>query len=253
MSTSSNIWMRCAGASRFSNLHVEPWRVVESQHQVSTRKLVDSAAEQELLEHLIDGAKPPQRGPRGVHYLLFTPFRYPPLRYGSRFGSRTEPGIWYGSETLRTAFAEVAYYRLLFIEGTEADLGLLQTEVTAFRASVRTSRGIDLTVQPFKKFEAVLASPTLYSETQRLGGEMRAAGVEAFRYRSARDRAGGSNVGVLSAAAFGRRGPKGFETWHCVATRSGVELVRRDFFEKGAHSFTREEFLVQGALPAPAV
>jgi len=29
---------------------VEPWRVVEAQHQVSTRKLVDSDAEQQVLE-----------------------------------------------------------------------------------------------------------------------------------------------------------------------------------------------------------
>jgi hypothetical protein len=174
----SNIWIQCAGDSNTRELRLDPWRVVESQHQISTRKLVDSDAEQQLLEQLIDAAKPPERTRGRLHYLLFTPFRYPPLRYGSRFGARHEPGIWYGSEMLRTAFAEVAYYRLLFLEGTAADLGLLQTELTAFRASVRTQRGIDLTAEPFAEFESVLASPVSYAETQALGAAMRECGSD---------------------------------------------------------------------------
>jgi hypothetical protein len=250
--TLSNIWIQCAGDSSTRELRLEPWRVVESQHQISTRKLVDSDAEQQLLEQLIDAAKPPERTHGPLHYLLFTPFRYPPLRYGSRFGSRHQPGIWYGSETLRTAFAEVAYYRLLFLEGTAADLGLLQTELTAFRAAVRTQRGIDLTAEPFARFESVLASPVSYTDTQALGTAMREAGVEAFRYRSARDAERGVNVGVMVAAAFGRRVPRDLETWHCTATRELVELVRRDYFARAAFNFNRDEFLVDGALPSPA-
>jgi hypothetical protein len=245
--------MQCAGESELRPTTLEPWRVVESQHQVSTRKLVDSAEEQEVLEQLIETAKPPDRTPRRLHYLLFTPFRYPPLRYGSRFGTRNEPGIWYGSETQRTVFAEVAYYRLVFLEGTSADLGLLQTELTAFRAVVRTDRGIDLTAPPFAAHEAVLASRTTYVETQALGRDMRAASVEVCRYRSARDAQGGVNVGVFSPAAFGRRAPRGMESWHCVATRQRVELVRRDYFNRSPHGFPREEFLVAGQLPAPAI
>ena len=248
----SNIWIQCAGDSNARELRLEPWRVVESQHQVSTRKLVDSDAEQQLLEQLIEGAKPPERTRGRLHYLLFTPFRYPPLRYGSRFGPRSEPGIWYGSETLRTAFAEVAYYRLLFLAGTAADLGLLQTELTAFRAAVRTTRGIDLTDDPFAEYESVLASPVSYSQTQALGTAMRAAGIEAFRFRSARDVERGVNVGVIVPGAFGRRAPRNLETWHCTATRELIELVRRDYFARASFDFRREEFLVGGVLPSPA-
>jgi hypothetical protein len=248
----SNIWIQCAGDSNTRELRLEPWRVVESQHQVSTRKLVDSDAEQQLLEQLIETAKPPDRTPGRLHYLLFTPFRYPPLRYGSRFGSRSEPGIWYGSETLRTAFAEVAYYRLLFLEGTAADLGLLQTELTAYRAAVRTTRGVDLTAAPFAHYENVLASPVSYEATQALGTAMRDAGVESFRYRSARDVERGVNVGVIAPAAFGRRGPRDLETWHCSATRELVEVLRRDYFVRSSFNFNRTEFLVGGELPSPA-
>ena len=82
---SSAIWTRCAGSSRVRALSARPWRVVEAQHLTSTRKLVDSAEEQALLEAMIDRAKPPALcGPEfeGLHMLLTPSFRYPALRHG---------------------------------------------------------------------------------------------------------------------------------------------------------------------------
>ncbi|MGH7470982.1 MAG: RES family NAD+ phosphorylase [Longimicrobiales bacterium] len=234
-------------------LRLAAWRVVESQHQISTRKLVASDAEQQLLEQMIEQAKPPNVSPASLHYLLSTPFRYPPLRHGSRFGVRTEPGIWYGSEAVRGAFAEVAYYRLVFLEGTRADLGVLETELSAFSVPIDAQHGIDLTVLPFAIHEETLASPVKYEETQALGRAMREAGVEAFRYVSARAVLGGVNVGVIKAGAFARSQPERLETWHCVATRQGVEFLRRDYFQRATHTFPRLDFLVSGLLPSPAV
>src|SRR5438067_1217618 len=144
-----SIWTRCAGTSELRALRLSPWRAVEAQHQVSTRKLVDTAEEQMLLEELIDRAKPPDMTRGKLHYLLATPFRYPPLRHGSRFGRRHERGIWYGSETRRTMFAEVAYYRFVFLAGTRADLGALTTQLTAFTVRAHSARGIDLVSAPF--------------------------------------------------------------------------------------------------------
>lgn len=250
---SSSIWTRCAGGCKRRRLRLTPWRVVEAQHLVSTRKLVDSLEEQAVLEQLIDTAKPPSRAPARLHVLLSTPFRYPPLPYGSRFGTRREPGIWYGSEGQRTLFAEMAYYRLVFLEGTTADLGELATWHTAFTVRIRTSRGVDLTMRPFDVDRTVIASKTDYADTQALGTAMRADGVEAFRYPSARDLQGGVNVGVFTPAAFGAAQPRQFETWHCVATRDRVEVVRRDFFDEAAFTYSRIDFLVAGSLPAPAL
>ena len=250
---SSSIWMQCAGDSRTCELLLEPWRAVESQHQIATRKLVDSDAEQQVLEEMIESAKPRLRSHTHLHYLLFTPFRYPPLRYGSRFGTREEPGIWYGSESQHTTFAEVAYYRFLFLEGSRAELGLVETELTAFSSSVRTFRGVDLLAPPFASFEAALSSPISYGETQALGRSMREAGVEAVRYRSARDVAGGVNVAVFAPGAFDSAQPSRLETWHCSATVARVEMRQRGYFERAAHTFERGEFLVDGRLPAPAL
>jgi hypothetical protein len=220
---------------------------------VSTRKLVDSLDEQALLEELIDRAKPPDVSRAGMHYLLFTPFRYPPLLHGSRFGPRHERGIWYGSESRRTMFSEVAYYRLLFLEGTSADLGPLTTQLTAFTARARTQRGVDLVSPPFDAHRRTIASRTSYDATQTLGAAMRAAGVELFRYPSARDVDGGVNVAALTPVVFGSSKPRGFETWHCRASREQVELAKRDYFSRESFSFERGEFLVNGRLPSPAI
>ncbi|MGH7617729.1 MAG: RES family NAD+ phosphorylase [Gemmatimonadaceae bacterium] len=250
---SSNIWTRCAGDSEIKALRLMAWRAVEAQHQISTRKLVDSADEQILLEELIDRAKPPDVTRGRLHYLLSTPFRYPPLPHGSRFGGRHEGGVWYGSENRRTMFAEVAYYRLVFLSGTRAELGLVTTQLTAFSVRARSSRGIDLVAPPFDAHRRTIASPTKYGAPQALGGAMRGAGVELFRYPSARDAEGGVNVAAFSPSVFGTARPRGLETWHCAATRERVELAKRDYFGREAYAFPRDVFLVNGNLPSPAV
>jgi hypothetical protein len=253
---SASIWQDCDGERAVKRLSTGGWRSVEGQHRIATRKLVDSDAEQQLLEELIDRSKPPLAetpGLKRLHYLLATSFRYPPLQHGSRFGTRTERGIWYGSVELRTVFAEVAYYRLVFLEGTTALLEPLLVELTAFAVAIRARRGCDLTRPPFSRRTAEISSKTSYRLSQRLGQELRAAGVQVFYYASARDTAGGTNIGVFDPAAFVSTRPKKLETWLCVATRAGVEISRKDFFRREAHRFKRSDFEVKGQLPAPAL
>jgi hypothetical protein len=252
---SQSIWTRCGGSSRVGALALDPWRAVESQFVTSTRKLVDSDDEQDVLERLLDRVKPPVPDDPALsrlHFLLYTPFRHPPLRHGSRFGTRLERGIWYGALGLRAVFAEVAYYRLLFLEGTKAALGTLTVELSAFRAAVSTERGVDLTAPPFAAYQRDISSKTSYRASQQLGHEMRESGVEAVVYVSARDRDGGNNV-ALFAPAFVRRNPSSLSTWICGATRQRVEFAKKDVLRKQRFAFGREEFEVDGALPAPAV
>jgi hypothetical protein len=254
---SRSIWTQCAAKFNFRALAFDAWRVVESQHVVSTRKLVDSDAEQELLEQLVDRVKPP--APTGdkfarLHYLLFTPFRHPPLRHGSRFGLQTEPGIWYGSKDIETAFAEVAYYRLLFLDGTSADIEPLIVELSAFTAAITSKRAADLTKSPFDKHAKQISSRSSYAASHALGREMRLAGVEAFLYASARARADehGVNVGLF-VPAFAKKSPKKVETWICTADRKKVELTEKGFLVGRVRRFLfrRSQFEVHGALPAP--
>jgi hypothetical protein len=250
-------WIERATAGlKLRALAFDAFRVVESQSIVSTRKLVDSDAEQALLEQLVDGVKPPApegEGFRGLHYLLVTPFRHPPLRWGSRFGTRAERGIWYGSRDLATCFAEVAYYRLLFLEGTAAAIAPLTVELTSFAAAVKTSRGVDLTRPPFSEHEAELASKTSYDVTHAVGAALRAAGAEVMLFLSARARMRGVNV-ALFEPAFARRAPKKLEPWVCTVDHDKVEVSEKTFARPRARrfAFPRSDFLVGGKLPAPS-
>ncbi len=232
--------------------------MVEGQHILSTRALVDSAAEHDLLEQLLDDSKPslpPGREFAGLHHLLFTPFRYPPLRHGSRFGSRHDRGLWYGAEALETAQAEYAYYRRVFFAGTEAALLPSTIAVTVFRAGVATDRAIDLTLAPFDAYRARLASKVFYADAQQLGGEMRQAGIEAVRYHSARCPRGGVGVGLFTPAAFAGRAPLGpAQNWQCTVTaQEDVEYRRQGIAAVERVDFPRATFLVGGKLPTPAV
>jgi hypothetical protein len=253
---SSSIWTRCAGPREFRRIRRRPWRVVESQRHVSTRRLVDTAEEQDLLETLLDRAKPPApaEADAGLHYLLATPFRYPPLKHGSRFGTRDQRGIWYGSEQPRTVFAESAYYRLVFLEGTAADLAPLDVPVTLFRAAVQGRRGIDLLRPPFDAHESELASPTDCGAAQRLGRQARADGCDLLRARSARDPEPGVNVAVLDPAAFAEPRPIDSQSWALHVRSDRVEATRTDALARGERRFVhlRAAFLVDGALPWPA-
>lgn len=248
---SSTIWTQCAGTSEIGPLGHTAWRVVEAQHRVATRKVVDSLAAQQVLEDLLNSAKPPV-GDCTLHDLLCTPFRYPPLRHGSRFGGRHERGVWYGAGALPTAFAEVAYYRLRFLEDSTADLGMVEVDLSAFEAEVETAYGVDLTAPVFGSFTDQLRAPDSYAATQPLGSAMRAAGVAAFLYASAREPEAGLCVAVFSPEALvpSARDPVP-ETWCCFAERAGVEFGRQARSRSSSYRFDREVFLVDEVLPIP--
>jgi len=92
------------------------WRLVEAQHLVSTLKLVETVAEQALLEGILEETKPPMPPEcTGLDYLLATPFRYRPYPPGSRIRRPgLTPGVWYWAERAETAVAEIVFYRYLF-------------------------------------------------------------------------------------------------------------------------------------------
>jgi hypothetical protein len=252
MPQSADLWSRLGGPVHVTSRRFEAWRVVEGQHVVSTRKLVDTAEEQEILEALIETVKPaPAQGRafQDLHYLLATPFRYPPLRHGSRFGARGERGLWYGSLSRRTTLAERAYYRLLFLEGTTADLSPVMVQETAFRAAIRARRYVDLTAVPFQTARDEVSSPISYAVSQPLGAAMRAAGVQAFSFASARDREG-TNI-ALFEPVFSASLPLGGDTWACTASKSTVEFRSR--FVGESHLFPRSQFEIAGKLPSPGL
>lgn len=230
--------------------------MVEAQHHVSTRKLVDSAEEHDALEALLEESKPklaPDTELDGLHYLLKTPFRYPPLRHGSRFGTRQQHGIWYGSIARRTVLAEVAFYRLLFLTHSEAEISFVATEHTMYSARIATERGIDLTRGDFLEHLDSLTDRRSYAATHAAGTAMRELGVEAFVTRSARDDEGGDNVGVFVPRAFRTRTPEAeMQVWQCTTTTREVSFRRRAFLEQDLVVFSRAQLDVDGEIRAPS-
>ena len=185
----SERWAACLAHAGLEPLGGSALRLVESQEQIATVRLVGSLAEQAVLEDLLEASKP--RLPRpatDLHYLLATPFRYPPLKYGSRFGRRTEPSLFYASRELSAVLAEAAYYRFVFWSGMQtAPTTPLTTQHSLFSTKITTARGLRLQRPPFAQHQTLLAHRSEYTATQALGTLMREAGVEAFEFVSARD------------------------------------------------------------------
>ncbi len=253
----SELWAACAPALEPVRLRRSFYRVVESQEQVATNSLVDDLREQNALEQMLEQTKPALRaGTEKLHYLLATPFRYPPLRHGSRFGARHEPSLLYGALQKRTAFAETAYYRLLFWHGMRTPPGhKLVTQHTVFSASCNTEKGLRLEQPPCQQFETRLRDPASYSATQSLGSAMREAGILAFTYRSARDRKAGLNIALFEPRALSSRKPTSQQNWLCETSADAVSFSFRYSISREQRYFhyPLEQFLVDGKLPQPAV
>lgn len=248
----SDIWSQAQGERHVGNISGTLLRMVESQEQIATLQLVDALDKQAVLEDLLEGTKPHLRaGSTSLHYLLATPFRYPPLRHGSRYGTRHEPSLFYGALSLPVLLAESAYYRLVFWDGmTVAPPRRLSTQHAIFEVAYATDRGLRLQQSPFDAWQATLVDPADYRLTQALGSAMRGAGVMAFEYPSARDPAHHPNVGLFAPQALAWNRPGHTENWLAETT---AEQVR--FHSHGAAQspvFSRHMFEVDGRLPHPA-
>lgn len=198
------------------------WRGVEAQHRIATMKVVDSVAEQELLESLLERSKPPLPGPvAAAHYLLSTPFRYL-SPWPSRFRAPGEPGVWYGAERLETACAEVGYWRWRFATDSDGlrDASVL-SEHTYFEATVN-GRVVDLGAEPWAALERRWMHPVDYSGCHALARAARAAGAAWIRYRSVRDPRHRPCGAVLDPGALALGDLTHQQTWACKVTATAV-------------------------------
>ena len=245
-------WAARVDAAPRVMLKGEVLRLVESQEQVATNQLVSSLERQAVLEEMLESTKPPLRpGTERLHYLLATPFRYPPLRHGSRFGRRHEPSLFYGALNERTVLAEAAYYRFVFWYGMATPPPRkLDTQHTLFAARYQGPDGIQLHHPPFEDHIILLRHPADYSATQALGAAMREAGINLFEYHSARDVEAGLNLALFHPRPFTRKAPTWQDAWLCQLTADHVRFRRTG--DGTLHDFAFEQFLFRGRLPLPA-
>ena len=189
--------------------------------------LVDTIAEQHLLEDLLERSKPPVPPEcRDLHYLLATPFRHgAPYPAGSRFRrAGMTPGVFHASHTPGTAVAEMAFHRLLFFaESPGTPWPSNASEHTAFAVRFKTARALDLTAAPFERQAGRWSHPTDYTACQALADAARAGGVQVIGYQSAR--APGRNIALLACAAFASREPLERQVWRVHVGQSGVRAI----------------------------
>ena len=223
------IWAACNGVQHIEPIHGLLFRMVESQEQIATLSYVDTFEEQCLLEELLEGVKPAYPdASTDYHYLLKTPFRYPPLKWGSRFGRTHEPSIFYGAASVKATLAESAYYRFIFwfSMAGEPVKDKLRSEHTLFSVGYKTERGVKLQAAPFAAYQADLTHPSNYLSSQLLGTAMRESGVEAFEYQSARDPAKGLCIGLFALGALAQKRPLDTFQWLCEVSANEVAFMQ---------------------------
>lgn len=244
-------WDACLAQAGTGLIQGRLLRLVESQEEVATNQLVSSIERQVVLEELLEATKPRRRaGTERLHYLLATPFRYPPLKHGSRFGTRSEPSLFYGALSKEMVLAEAAYYRFVFWQGmTVPPDDKLVTQHTMFEAEYLASRGLQLHAPPFAAHADVLTHPSDYTTTQELGAKMRQAGIEAFEFTSARDPNHGTNVALFTPDALPRNDPLSREPWLCELTGTHAKFIAGH--DRTVYGFPIELFLVGKWLPQP--
>lgn len=229
------------------------YRYAEDQERSATRSLVATHEEHDLLEELLEASKPPlPETSKPYHYLLTTPFRYPPLPYGSRFGARYQRGILYASETFAALQAELAFYRFRFFHDMETPPPRLTTRHLLFAFDYQTQSGLDLPAVADPALQSQLNSPNDYRVTQALGSWARDRGLEAIRYYSARTISAECNLALLVPQLI-RSAPRPQFNFSVTVSAQRVSITTGALAPKSFDTdLTLEQFLVEGELPRPA-
>jgi hypothetical protein len=215
-------------------------RLVQRQGIDSLAPLVDDLSQLARLEALVETSKPQ----------LPAPFRYTPLRHGSRFGSRQNRGMFNGSRSRGGSLVEGAYYALLFWDGLiDPPPAPIRRRQTLFSVLLNAARGLQLQAFADEGTQARLRDPLHYGSTQQLGEWMRDQGFEAFDYLSARSQDSLMQVGVLTPAVF-HSTP--FDQVEITTELTGDHVCFLCHDDDQLHHYPRELFLIDGQLPRAA-
>ena len=228
------------------------YRIVETQEYAATTALVNNLDEQALLEEMLDSVKPPyQENTQQLHYLISTPFRYPPLKYGSRFGSVVMPSYFYASEDMKTMLSECAYYRFIFLDDMTIPYEKpINSEHMSFSVKIKSEAMADLTLVTSSDIIETLMSLYNYQFSQSLGRTLTLEGdFDMLRYYSARNRCKSANIALTTPDLIVSKQPEECINWICQTTANKIS-----FSSYGVKpiSYAIEYFLVDGRLPRPA-
>lgn len=211
-----------------SRINARVSRYIDGDEDIGTSKMADGVGDQNRLDELVDDLKPPIK-PSNKHYLLRTPFRYPPLEYGSRFGHTMMPSFFYGSMTLKTALAEAAYYFFLLQDHMSIPFDEpLVKHLRVFQVRVQSRKVLDLTRQEFSELFDDIIHPKNYSVTQTIGeAAVIESDFEVIKYPSARHESG-VNVAVSVIEAIESNNPENLTRAIMLAGKGEVKFLIGD-------------------------
>lgn len=241
--------MQCVEKSEFIPLELKGFRCVEDQSQSATKNLVDNILEHDILEQEIEHSKPVIPSfCRNLHFLISTPFRYRPAKWGSRFGTRNQPSMLYGSLEENTALAETAYYQLRFFLASRGKFKVTTKAFCVFEINIKSVFGFNLTTSEFDFFKNALKSVDVYSETQSVGTHLRNRNVEAFLFWSAR--CDGTNFALFTPKCVigGSKTPPQ-KHWEASVSSNRIVFSRRGNRNQSVE-FQSEMFYTNGVFPA---
>jgi len=223
------------------------YRIVETQEYAATTALVDNHQQQDILEQMLDGVKPDYRADtQQLHYLISTPFRYPPLKHGSRFGDTTVPSYFYASEQLDTALAEFAFYRFAFLDDMDQPYPkAVSSEHMSFCVETRSNKMADLLNVQSNDINQQLTSPIQYQFCQTIGRALIEQGALVLRYRSARYKEG-INVAIAAPSEIYSNTPQQNISWICLSSATEISINAQ---RQQPRFFHIDQFVVDGKLP----
>ena len=214
-----------------------PWRAVEATHRVATMVLVDSLAEQAILERELDDSKPARADQQpGLHWLIFTPFRYPPLPSGSRFRGPGQHGVFYGADSRKTACVELGYWRWRFLMDSPNLVTLDPMPQTLFQSEIR-GLSIDLRAGKWASRENDWMHPVGYAPTQEIARQARKNDIQVIRYASVRDPERGACAAILNPIAFSKNEPVSQEGWMLSVSTTNVFWKSNSVFGEESFEF----------------
>ena len=222
---SFNIWTPHAVLSKAFTRAGHVWRIVEAQHIASTMKLVDDLDEQVILESLLEHNKPIMKKQiLDLDYLFATPFRYNPKKGGSRFRSEIDPGVFYGAQSIRTAGAELGYWRWRFLKDS-VDLDQLGPVPHTVFSCKPSCSAVDLRQAPFVKDQLIWGESDQDVGTQAFARTARKAKVQSIVYQSVRDKTPAWCIAILDPSIFSTLKPIiDHQNWFLSVSQSHVCL-----------------------------
>ena len=246
---SLDIWMLTGAESKIAPYRGVVLRCVEDQSRSALANFADSAEEERRIEEILEATKPPfhLETPNGLDKLLSTPFRYPPLTHGSRFGTIREPSLFYAALEEKTTLCEVAFYQMEFLRASEAPLIPFLRRFVVFKVEVKLDRCTDLNQPCFEPHLEAITSVKSYEATRLLSKNMKGTSVQGFLFPSARN-PGGKCFAAFSPKVFPKKQiPQSAKTeWSASVSRERVLFLKNG---EAGYTFEAERFFEKGEWP----